>query len=102
MMGLFYTLFRLIGLGAMAYGFYVIVRWYIFWLFYNFMGQMDYAIIAGLVTFFFAPIAGLFDLFWHSFMKTTVDMWIEFLMFFVGGRVVFGIGNWFKSKPSNM
>ncbi|MCL2390789.1 MAG: hypothetical protein FWD54_07215 [Endomicrobia bacterium] len=91
-------LLRLIGFGGMAYGLFVIIKWYIYWLSYHFVGSIEPAMMIGLVTFFLSPIAGIVDLFWHSFMPSTVDMWIQFLGYFVGGRLVFAFGHKYRQK----
>ncbi|MDR1695668.1 MAG: hypothetical protein LBR69_03450 [Endomicrobium sp.] len=89
----FAGLLKLVGFLSMAYGLFIIIRWYIYWISYNFLGSIEISMIIGLATFFLSPLAGIIDLFWHSFMDSTVNMWIEFLVAFVAGKLLFGIGH---------
>ena len=91
-------LFRFVGFGGMIYGLYIIIEWYVYWLSYYFVGNIKFSLMLGLFTFFLSPIAGIADLFWHSFMPSTIDMWIRFLGFFIGGRIVFTLGHKFRRK----
>ncbi len=97
-MKLFSGLFKLGGIVLMGYGMFVIIKWYTLWISYYFIGSIKPSIIIGLLTFFLSPIAGIVDLFWHSFQKTTIEMWIYFLVFFICGRIVFFIGDLLSKK----
>ena len=95
---MFAGLCKLAGIILMGYAMFVIIKWYIFWISYYFIGSIKPSIIIGLLTFFLSPIAGLVELFWHSFPKPAVEMWIYFLAYFICGRIVFFIGDKISKK----
>lgn len=97
-MKIFSGLFKLAGIVLMGYGMFIIIKWYILWISYYFIGSVKPSIIIGLLTFFLSPFAGIADLFWHSFPKPTIEMWIYCLAFFIIGRIAFFIGDSFGKK----
>ena len=98
MKNLFSGIFRLAGAVLMGYAAFLMIKWYVYWLAYYFIGNIKPALIIGLLTFFLSPLAGLADLFWHSFPKHTLTMWIYFLVYFIGGRIAFLIGYRLRDK----
>ncbi len=94
----FSGLFRVAGILAMGIAIVIIVKWYILWLSYYFIGSTKPSVIVGILTFFLSPLAALADLFVHSFPKNTIDMWVQFLAFFVGGRVLLFLGDKMRDK----
>ena len=93
MRGFFGGLLKIAGIAGIGYAIFIMVHWYILWISYYFVGNIKPSIVIGLITFFLAPLAGIADLFWHSFYKPTVEMWVYFIGFFVCGRIVFFIGD---------
>ena len=89
---------KLLGIAAMGIAVYIIVRWYIYWMAYYFIGSLKISVFIGLLTFFMSPIAGIIDLFWHSLSAPTVEMWKYFLAYFIGGRIVLFIGEKLEDK----
>jgi hypothetical protein len=98
MKSFFRAVFKLVGIAGMGIAAYVMINWYIQWISYYFIGNLKPSIIVGLVTFFLSPLAGIADLFWHSFAKPTVEMWIYFLVYFICGRFAFFIGEKLNDK----
>ncbi|MDR1941015.1 MAG: hypothetical protein LBQ47_01660 [Endomicrobium sp.] len=92
MKNLISILLRLAGLGCIGYAAFVIVKWYIYWISYYFIGSIKPSLIVGLLTFFLAPLAAIVDLAWHSMPQNTVDEGIMFLAFFIAGKIIFSIG----------
>ncbi|MDR2427143.1 MAG: hypothetical protein LBD46_08220 [Endomicrobium sp.] len=90
--------FKIVGVTGMGIAAYIIVRWYIFWLAYYFIGNIKISILAGLLTFFMSPIAAIVDLFWHSLATPTVEMGKYFLIYFAAGRILFFIGERFDDN----
>jgi hypothetical protein len=95
---LFRIIFKLAGICGMGYSLYIIVWWYINWLSYYFIGNLKISILAGLVSFFMAPIAGVADIFWHSLTPSLIEMWKWFLIFFLAGRFLFFLGEKLDNK----
>lgn len=89
---------KLAGIIGMGIAAYIIVKWYIYWLSYYFIGSLKVSIVAGLLTFFMSPIAGVIDIFWHSLSKPLIEMWKWFLIYFVAGRFLFFLGEKFDDK----
>lgn len=89
---------KIAGIGGMGYALYIIVWWYINWLSYYFIGNLKISILAGLVSFFMAPIAGIADIFWHSLTPSLIEMWKLFLIFFIAGRIAFFLGEKLDNK----
>ncbi|MCL2144676.1 MAG: hypothetical protein FWH43_04200 [Endomicrobia bacterium] len=98
MRALFRGILKIAGVVGMGIATYVIVKWYIYWVSYYFIGSLKVSILAGLLTFFLSPIAAIADLFWHSFAAPTVEMWKYFLIYFISGRILFFIGEKFDDK----
>ena len=91
-------IFKILGTVCMAIAAYIAVKWYIYWLSYYLIGTLKISILTGLLTFFMAPIAGIVDLFWHSFAAPTVEMWKYFLVYFIGGRILYFVGKKFTGN----
>lgn len=79
----------------MGYAAFIIIKWYIYWLQYYFIVNLKIALLAGLATFFMAPIAAIADLFWHSLPDATVETCKFFLIYFIAGRILFFLGEKF-------
>jgi hypothetical protein len=86
------AILKMLGVLCIGIAAYVIVRWYIYWLAYYFIGNMKISVIIGLLTFFMAPLAGIIDLFWHWFAAPAVEMWKYFLAYFIGGKILLFVG----------
>ena len=84
--------FKLASFGAFGYGAFVIVKWYVEWIAHYFIGDFKVSLIAGLMTFFLAPLAAVVDLVWHSLPKGTIDAAILFAACLIGARFLFFIG----------
>lgn len=95
MRALIRNLLKIAGVAGMGYAAFIIIKWYIFWLQYYFIGNFTVSIFAGLGTFFMSPIAGIADLFWHSMPDATIEMWKWFLIPFIAGRFLFFLGEKF-------
>ena len=91
-------IFKLAGITGMGIAAYIIVKWYIYWLSYYFIGNVKISIFAGLLTFFMSPIAGVIDLFWHWLSAPVIEMWKLFLVYFISGRILFFIGEKLDKK----
>ncbi|MDR1195413.1 MAG: hypothetical protein LBL00_02945 [Endomicrobium sp.] len=89
---------KVAGVAGMGLAAYIIVRWYIYWMAYYFIGNLKISIFAGLATFFMSPIAAIVDLFWHSLEPKTVEMWKFFLIYFIAGRILFFLGERLNDK----
>jgi hypothetical protein len=91
--------FKLASFGSFGYAFFVIIKWYINWISYYFIGDIKPSLIVGLVTFFLSPLAAIVDLVWHSLPKNTSEASIIFAVCLIGARILFFIGE--KIGPKN-
>ncbi|MDR2191672.1 MAG: hypothetical protein LBO62_02155 [Endomicrobium sp.] len=79
---------KLSSFGFFVYGIFVIVKWYINWISYYFIGDIKPSLIVGLATFFLSPLAVVVDLVWHSLQKSAVDAAVIFAACLIGGRIL--------------
>ena len=89
------SVLKIAGVGGMLYAAFIIIKWYIYWLQYYFIGNMKISILAGLGTFFLSPIAAVADLFWHQMPQGTLNVCIQFIIYFIAGRILFFLGERF-------
>jgi hypothetical protein len=99
MSSLLSLLFRLAGFGSFGYGVFIIVKWYVNWISYYFIGDIKISLIAGLATFFLSPLAVIIDMAWHSMPKGSMDAAIIFAVCIAGGRILMFTGE--KLGPRN-
>ena len=92
-------LIRFGGIGVMGYSIYLIVFWYVKWLGATFFPTFQAPqIIIGLLTFFLAPFAAIFDIILHAPAPETLDAFLKFLGYFVGGRIIFWVGDRMRKR----